>query len=175
MERFTARSSRWRVLLLAGGALLFVVGGLWIAGVLGEAPTSRRYSADMREVIGWVSVLFFGAVFIALLKQLFDDNTLLTIDARGIRSAQWSDDTIPWSEIVNVSTWSYKGSTSIILHLRNPSSYPGRGLRGWLSGANRALTGGDVAIAMVSSDKSVEETLDAIDFFRPRSAIQATA
>lgn len=166
MDQFVARASPWRVIMLAGASLIFVIGGLWMAGVFGEPPPSRRYSAETGVVIGWLATSFFGLAFIAIAKQIFGDSELLILNAQGLKSAHWSEHTIPWSEIVDVSTWSYKGSTSIILHLRDPSLYPGRGLRARLAGANRMLTGGDVAIAMTATDKSVGETLSAIDHFR---------
>lgn len=166
MDQFVARASPWRITMLAGVSLVFVAGGLWMAGMFGEPSPSRRYSAETRAIIGWLTTAFFGLAFVVIAKQIFGDPKLLVLTPEGLKSAQWSEDTIPWSEIVDVSTWSHRGSTSIILHLRDPSLYPGRGLRGRLAAANRMLTGGDVAIGMVATDKSVDETLAAIDVFR---------
>jgi hypothetical protein len=172
IDPFVARSSPWRIVLLAGASLAFVVGGLWMAGVFGEPPPSRRYSEATDVAVGWIAAIFFGLVFVAITKQLFGDRELLVLNQQGLRSAQWSDDTIPWSEIVDVTTWSHKGSTSIILHLRDRSLFPGRGLRALVAGANRRLTGGDIAIAMTATDKSIGETLAAIDSFRANAEKQ---
>jgi hypothetical protein len=171
-DPFIARPSLWRIVLLAGASLVFVIGGLWMAGVFGEPPSSRRYSEATAVAIGWMTTIFFGLVFVAITKQLFGDRELLVLNEQGLRSAQWSDATIPWPEIVDVTTWSYKGSSSIILHLRDRNLFPGRGLRARLAGANRRLTGGDIAIAMTATDKSIGETLAAIDSFRANTEKQ---
>ena len=174
MTSFTAKSSLLRLTLLASGALLFVSGGLWMAGLVGEVPTSRRHPEMMDLLIGYFSILFFGGVFLVIVKLAFGHRELLALDGEGLRARQWSNDIIPWCEITGISTWTHRGSTSIVLHLRDPSLYPGRGLIGWLASANRRLTGGDIAVAMTASDKSVGETLDAIDFFRSNYSLQVS-
>jgi len=166
MDDFIARTSPWRIMLLASACLVFVFGGLWMAGIFGEPPLSRRHSPETGVAIGWFIAAFFGLAFFAIARELFGAPEQLVLNAHGLRSAQWSEQTIPWDEIEDVSTWSYRGSKSIILHLHNPSLFPGRGLRGWLAGLNNSLTGGDIAIAMTLSDKGVDETLDAIQHFR---------
>ena len=173
MDEFIARASPWRIVLLSLGCLLFVAVGLWMAGVFDEPPKLRRLSTQSGVMLGWIVVAFFGLAFVANARQLFEEPELVVLNAQGLKSAQWSAQTIPWTEIEDVSTWSYRsaawpfrGVTFIILHLRNPGLFPGQGMRGRLASANRKLTGGELAIAMTSTDKSVEETLDAIRFFR---------
>ena len=166
MDEFIARVSPWRIVLLSGACLMFVVGGLWMAGIFGEPPPSRRFSPDMGVAIGWFIAAFFGLALFAIARKLFGEREILVLNTQGLRASQWSNQTIPWTEIEDVSTWSHRGSTSINLHLRNASLFPGSGLRGFLAGVNRRLTGGDIVIAMTSSDKSVGETLDAIQHFR---------
>ena len=166
MNDFVARASLPRIISLAGACLLFVAGGLWMAGIFGEPPPSRRFSPETGVAFGWFVAAFFGLAFFAIARQLFRESELLVLNAQGLRSAQWSEQTIPWVELEEVSTWSHKGSASIVLHLRDPSLFPGRGVLGWLAGVNRSLTGGDVTIAMTICDKTVEETLNAIEHFR---------
>lgn len=165
MDDFVAFTSPWRAALLILGAIAFVAGGLWMGGAFGAPPASSRYSPMLVLTIGWFSVAFFGLCGLVGLRRLFDRREQLRIGRAGIRSARWSDQTIPWSEIVDVTTWSYRGQKVIILHLRDPASFPGRGVAAILAGANRKLTGGDVSIALTGTDRSVDEALAAIAYF----------
>ena len=166
MDEFIARVSPLRVVLLSGACLMFMVVGLWMAGLFGEPPSSRRFSPDLGVAIGWITAAFCGLALFATARQVFGEREILVLNTQGLRTSQWSNQTIPWTDFEDVSTWSHRGSTSIILHLRNASLFPGSGLHGFLAGANRSLTGGDIAITMTSSDKSVGETLAAIQHFR---------
>lgn len=167
MVDFVAFPSRWRIMLLLLGSAAFVVAGLWMGGVLGDPPASRRYSALAVSIVGWFSVVFFGLCGAAAIKGLFDTKEQLRIGPAGIRSLPWSGQTIPWSEIVEISSWHYKSQSFVILHLRDPSRFPGRGSRGLLAGANRALTGGDISINLTPTDRSFDEAMEAIERFRP--------
>jgi hypothetical protein len=52
MPDFVAYTSRWRVTLLIFAAAAFVGTGLWMAGVFGDPPASRRYPAGFMVAIG---------------------------------------------------------------------------------------------------------------------------
>lgn len=165
MDDFVAITSPWRIALIALGALTFVAGGLWMGGAFGLPPASSRYPPALIFVVGWFSVVFFGLCAVLCCRRLFDKREHLRVGPAGIRSAQWSAETIPWSEIVNVTTWSHRGQNVIILHLRNPDTFPGRGLPALLARANRKLTGGDVSISLVGTNRRFEEALSAIRRF----------
>jgi hypothetical protein len=168
-EEFIAFPSPWRIALLTLAAGIFVALGLWMVGVFGPPPESPRYSREMTIAIGWAGIIFFGLCGAVGVRRLFDGREQLRIGSGGIRSVPWSDQTIPWSEIDDVKTWSYKGQRSIILHLRDPAHFPGRGLAALLGGANRKLTGGDVAITLTGTDRSFDDAMSAIARFRPAS------
>lgn len=166
MDDFVAYPSRPKIALLTLGCVTFVAGGLWMAGVFGPPPPSRRYSPELVFAIGWSTTVFFGLCGVMGVVRLFNGREELRIGPAGIRAARWSNQTIPWSEILDVSTWSYKNQKSIILHLRDRSRFPGRGVAALLAGANRSLTGGDIAISLTGTNRSVEEALTSIDRFR---------
>ena len=166
MREFVAYNSRWRLIVLLLGAGGFVVLGLWMIGAFGEVPSSRRYSASVTSIIGWSSILFFGLCAVAGVKRIFDDGVQLQIDPSGIRWTPWSDTLIPWSEIAEVSTWSYRRQNLIILHLNDPARFPGRGLGARLAGANRRMTGGDISISLAGTDRNYSDAMSAIDHFR---------
>lgn len=167
MGDFVAYPSKWRIALLALLAAGFVVIGLWMIGLFGPIPTSRRYSPTFTVVWGWICITFFGFCAVAIVKRFFEAGEQLRIGPEGVWIRSWSDQTIPWTEITEATTWSYKGSKSIILHLRDPSLFPGRGAIGFIAKANRALTGGDISITLAGADRSLAEAIAAIDQFRP--------
>ena len=166
MGDFIAYNSRWRVTLIFLGAVGFVALGLWMVGAFGEVPSSRRRSAGYTMGIGWLCILFFGFCAVAIVKKFFDDRAQLRIGRSGIVWSPWSDQLIPWSEITDVTTWSYRGQKAIILHLDNPDRFPGRGLTAKLAGANRKLTGGDISISLTGTDRSHDDAIEAITHFR---------
>lgn len=162
MDDFVAYPSPWRIALLILGSMGFVVLGLKMAGAFGLSPRSGNPSP-----VGWFSVIFFGFCAIMGMKMLFNTREQVRIGATGIRWTRWSDQLIPWSEIEKVTTWHYKGQKSIILHLRDPDLFPGRGILGRAAKANRLMTGGDIGITMIGTNRSFADAMAAIDRFRP--------
>lgn len=166
MEDFIAYSSRTRLVLLGLGAAAFVALGLWMTGIFVAPPDSDRYSASSIYAIGWICVVLFSLCGAEAIRRLFDPSEQLRIGRSGIRSTPWSDQTIPWSEITDVTTWSFRRQQMIILHLRDPARFPGRGIGAMLAGANRGLAGGDVWISMAATDRSFADAMSAIARFR---------
>lgn len=165
MNDFVAYPSRWRIALFILGSVVFVIGGLWMVGAFGSPPQSQRYSPTVILVAGWACVIGFGFCVIMWTRMLFDTRERLRIGPAGIRSAQWSDQTIPWSEITDITVWSFKKQKSIILHLHDPARFPGRGVAAMLASANRKLTAGDVSISLTGTDRSFDEAMSAIALF----------
>ena len=137
-----------------------------MGGAFGAPPSSHRYSDTVILSVGWFSVLFFGLCAVAALKRLFDPREQLEIGSHGVRWFPWSDHLIPWTEITDVTTWSFKRQKAIVLHLRKPSQYPGRRFAATFAGADRTLTGGDIAISLTGTDRNFEEAMSAITQFR---------
>jgi hypothetical protein len=163
MDDFVVYPSRWKIALILSGGLVFVGLGLWMGGVFGPPPASHRYPPELVRQIGWVAVVFFSLCCVIGAGRLFDRREQLRIGRDGIRARHWSDRTIPWTEIVDITTWSYRRQTSIILHLRDPALFPGRGVAGLLAAANRSMTGGDIALSLTGTDRTTEEALAAIE------------
>jgi hypothetical protein len=166
IEDFVAYPSRWRTALYSLGSLGLAVTGLWMVGAFGDPPTAR-YPPIVVTLVGVLSVIFFGACAVLWANRLFVTAEQLRIGREGVRWTSWSDSTIPWSEISKITTWKYKSQKLIILHLYNPSLFPGRGTVAMFAGVNRKLTGGDVALALTGTDRSVEDALAAVRVFQP--------
>jgi len=166
MQDFVAKPSPVRVILAIIGSITFVAIGLWMIGLFGDPPVPDRLSPAAVYVFGWLSVLFFSIAAIFWAKRLFGTGEELRIGAAGIRWSRWSDQTIPWHEIRDVTEWSFSGQRSIILHLRNPGRFPGRGILARAAKANHALTGGDIALSLTGMDRAHGEAMGAIVRFR---------
>jgi hypothetical protein len=152
--------------LIILGAIAFVALGAWMIGLFGQPPQSRRWSPAMVHLVGWSSIIFFGTCAAVGIRRDFDSGPQLTISPRGIQWKPWSEDTIPWKEIRDVSVWDFRRQKAIILALRNPERYPSSSLAGKLAGLNRGLTGGDISISLTGLDKSFDEAFTAIREFR---------
>lgn len=160
-DRFVARNSLGRIALLLIGALLFVAGGLWLAGLFGPAPKPGR------EWIGWVSAIFFGLAGCVLAPRLFDRDVWLVVDRNGIRWRQWSEATIPWSAIRSWSEYSVRRQQFGGLELKDPAQFPGSGSVAWLRGINKAIGFGDVALTVVGTDRRFDELAEAVRRYAP--------
>ena len=141
-----------------------------MVGAFGDVPTSRRYSASLTIALGWFTILFFGMAASYGVSKFFDNKPQLEVGPSGIRWVPWSDDLIPWTNITSVSTWSQQRQKYILLHLDDPSRFPGKGLAGKLAQANKMMTGGDIAISVTGTDRSFGEAMDAIASFRTSSS-----
>jgi hypothetical protein len=166
MMELTARSSPWRMALIVLGAAAFVVIGMWMAGLFGEPPQFRRSPTALVQLFGWISIIFFGAAALVGIRRVLDAGPQLTVSAQGIRWKPWSEDVIPWREIRDVTVWEFRAQKTIILHLVDAARYPSGTLLGRLAGANRAITGGDIAISLTGLDRSFDEAFAAIREFR---------
>jgi hypothetical protein len=147
-------------------SLGFVVLGLGLVGAF-EAPwVSPRRSHVVGMTFGWICITFFGACAVVIARTFFDTGPLLRIGSQGVWWKRWSDETVPWSEITDVTIWQHKGQKCLILHLRDPARFPGRGLMGWAGKANRALTGGDIGITLTGTNRSIKDAMAAVEYYR---------
>ena len=152
---------------MALGSAGFVALGLWLGGAFGPPFAPSLNSLSREFVVGWLSAIFFGFCFVIAVKRLFDKGEQLRIGAAGVRWAPWSDQTIPWAEIIDVTTCSVERQKGIVLHLRDPSRFPGRGPAAIFLRLDRLLTGGHISITLAGTDRSFGEALSAIARFRP--------
>jgi len=170
MDDFVAYPSRPRLAVMILGSVAFLALGLWMAGVLGPPPESSRYSSGFITLVGWVTIAFSVVCFVLGGQRFLDRREHLRIGVVGIRSTQWSGQTIPWSEIVDVTTWTLNRQQALVLHLRDPARFPGRGLAAMTAAANRSLTGGDISVSVTGTDRTFEDAILALNQFRPPEA-----
>jgi hypothetical protein len=155
-DDFVARNSPVKLVLLVLLSLGFVVLGLWIAGQFGPPPKPSR------EWIGWLCAAFSAFTTVMGIRRMFGHDLHLRINSLGILSPQWSNDTIPWSEIAEVGVWSHRGQQVIVLKLRHPERFPSDTFQGKIAFLNRKLTKGDVSIGLVGTDQRFDDAMAAI-------------
>ena len=155
-DRFVARPSPWRIVLLLAGAAGFVVLGAWIAGLFGPPPRPGR------EWIGWAALLFFGLCGAMGVFRLFDRDDQIVVDAGGLYWKQYGAATIPWQDIGRIEARAIKRWRFLCVFLNEPGKFPAAGWAGALQGANRGLGFGDLALSTAGTDRSHAELVAAI-------------
>ena len=167
MEDFVAHESRSTLVLVLVMAGAIFLSGLWMGGILGAVPHSPRFSGRVIFVVGWCLVLFSGTCGFVIFKSFVDPGEVLRIGPQGIRFANWSEDTIPWSEITRVTTWRGQRQKVIALYLRSPDRFPGRGLASMSAADMRNYVGGDIFLNLDGTDRNFEDAIAAIQRFKP--------
>jgi hypothetical protein len=160
-DRFVARNSRFRLLLIILGAIGFVVAGAWIAGLFD--PPSRVG----REWVGWISMFFFGLCAVAAVPRLFDESDQIVIDGNGIFWRRRSTTTIPWTAVQRWQIGQVRSQRFICLFLKDPTQFPHTGVGALLGGVNRGMGFGDVALSAVGTDRTFDEMLAAVESWGP--------
>jgi hypothetical protein len=96
------------------GSLVFFAFCLWMA--LNADTFSKPLTAALS---GWAGVGLFGAMVLLAPGRLADlrRGPVLTISPEGIQDRRFSDQTVPWEEIIEVTEWSYRSTRSIRLIL----------------------------------------------------------
>ena len=166
-EAYVANYSRVRLVLLGLGSLVFVIGGLWMAGLFGEVPASRRLGPEMTQVVGWIAVVFFGFCGFIIVRQLLRAGVAFRIDADGITHAQAVRQSFTWDEITKLQPVSMGNQPMVCYEVVQERLDKMGGIRAKLAAANRSMTGCSFALAMSGTDAKMEEVVAALEHFAP--------
>ena len=122
------RTSRTKALLLVAGAGLFVWGGI--------------HMASSRPLIGWITVLFFGACAVAGVLLLATGGASLRLDEEGFEMiGAFKRSRFLWKDIESISMAKIRGASVIALDYK--SGDPRR------SQVSRSLAGMDAFIGNI--------------------------
>lgn len=145
--------SRLRAGLLCVAALAFVVGGLWMAGVLGPPP--RIFRGGPRSVlagVGWVSVVVFGLALAVLVGRLVRPRPALVLDAQGFTDTASASAAgrVTWTEVTGVGTSGAGQQRLLVVDVSDEQALLERlpDGRRRLAAASRAVTGHPVNIPL---------------------------
>ncbi len=103
-------------LLFLGSAAFVAIGGFMVVAEQG----SSRHSVDVLHIIGYSSIVFFGACgAIALWRMLTGlRRPVVTLSPEGFKDIRASPDVVAWSAVERVFEWSYSGSRIMIIGVR---------------------------------------------------------
>ena len=182
MPTFTAKRSIGIILLRILMCTPFVLGGLFLVSLLGDAPDGGDPGAWLAALMGGLTLLLFGSMTVFYMMLLPDMRDQVRISSEGIFSRGWSTDTIPWSEIKGVHVWEQGRHKFIGLYLRDPAKFPPSTIVGKLLGPPGKPFGspdkymadvgddradlGDVGIYLGHTDGKFDDAMKAIAYFR---------
>ena len=103
------KQSPWEMLKMLAIGIGFVATSIFIAN-----QGNIFYLA-----IGIFGIVFFGALTLYVLWRLLTQlGPVVTVSPAGVRDKRFAADTIPWSDITGISTWSAYNQPAIILAVR---------------------------------------------------------
>ena len=125
-DRIVVPSSKTKLTMLTVGALLFVVGGLWLFDI---ADTQGRYASIYVKGVAVLAAGFFGLCALYGFIKLFDRAPGLVLDHEGIidNSSGVAAGRVSWSEIRDVRAMSISGQRFLAFIVKDPEKYLGKG------------------------------------------------
>ncbi|GAB6009420.1 STM3941 family protein [Dysgonomonas reticulitermitis] len=123
MDKIEIPISRRKSILILLGAIMFVVVGIWFAFY--PPPNPFRLNPVFIQILGVVSVLFFGVCGVACAKTLITKRIGLTIDSSGIlcNSGGAAVGFVPWEDIIDIEDYYISGQGIIKIIVDNPQKY----------------------------------------------------
>jgi hypothetical protein len=113
--------SKWKMLLVIGGAMLFVVAGVVFFNMdPAEIEARRRWNTPwLVHGIGLLAMTMGVAGVLGVGRKLFDGRPGLVLDEHGLtdNSSLFSAGFVPWSDITGVSVRAVHGSNQKILYV----------------------------------------------------------
>lgn len=105
------------------GSLLFVAAGLLF--ILKSELFIKSNDPAVIKIIGYASVIFFGACAVLIGGKLFDKKPGLVIDGEGItdNSSGVSAGKILWKDVKDISAQEVMSQKFIMLKMKNPEFY----------------------------------------------------
>ena len=152
METIIIKGARWKTLLFLFISLAFVGTGTLII------------ATGKNALVGWASVLFFGAGGLVFVWQLVDARPRLIINNQGIMDRTLGVGVIPWKEIRDAYKRSINGNDFICLELYNPEPYWQKlsAVKRAMSSANRTLRFTDFSLNLSLAAVNADEVLELI-------------
>lgn len=125
-DRIVIALSKFKLTLITGGAILFVLVGIWLFGI---ADTQTRDSPLYLKGVSVLAVGFFGLCGIYGLVKLFDGSPGLVLDREGVvdNSSALAVGRVPWRDIHDVEALSISGQHFLALVVLDPEKYLGKG------------------------------------------------
>lgn len=123
MERIEIKLSKGKLLLMLAASLLIALAGYWL--IVKIANEQTRYSAIFVKLLGVVSILFFGILFIYALVKMFGKKPGLVVDDKGItdNSSGVAAGFIAWNNITGIRAVKVQSTRFLLIDTVNPDLY----------------------------------------------------
>jgi hypothetical protein len=165
MKVFSANNVRWKCGLAFLLAIVMFYVGTKLVEQWGRPPISNRDSPEFETVLGWVLVVFSLQFGVGAALRWWNNHDYVRIGPEGIRYLGWSDVTIPWSEIAEVSRRTYRRYRFVVLRLKDRQRFPRRGWMGRISWLPELFRCDSIDISLNGTDQNFDAAMSAIKFF----------
>tara|TARA_R110002073_G_scaffold279026_1_gene443136 strand:- start:425742 stop:426284 length:543 start_codon:yes stop_codon:yes gene_type:complete len=144
--------SKFKMALLALGAFLFVALCVFIIFNAEQMESRKSTNLLLIRIIAVIGLLFFGAIFISVLKKITSRKPGLIIDEKGIwdHSNGVSIGLIEWHHITNIRKEKIQLTQFLLLDVSNPEFYLKKAqnkMKAQLMKANMAKYGTPISIS----------------------------
>lgn len=117
--------SKYKISLLLIGAMIFVIIGLLFIIIPETFISSIIRKAETIQIVGIVTIVFFGLCLVYVIRKLFDNKTGFSIDENGIidNSNATSVGLIEWDDITGIETLRIASTKILLLRTDKPEKY----------------------------------------------------
>ncbi|WP_439506202.1 STM3941 family protein [Sediminibacterium sp.] len=124
-EQIEIPLSKKKLVLILFGAISFVLIGLWF---LINPPISSHQIfglSSIYSIVGFISVLFFGLVAVAIFPKISDKKAGIIINSQGIidNSSGVSAGLVSWKDIQEIKVAQVMNEKFLMLIVKNPQDY----------------------------------------------------
>ncbi len=148
-QRIEIPLDKTKILLLTGGAVLFVALGAWL--LLDVANGESGFYRLFLQGVGLLGIVFFGFMGLIGVRKLFDNQPGVIIDREGIHdnTSSISAGLVEWKDIRGFRNLKIRSTRFIMVDVEDPEKYIARaknGIARKAMQANNKLYGSPVAI-----------------------------
>jgi hypothetical protein len=161
---------RRKIVLGFVGTVVFVAVGIWLVMLDDSRVASGKSfrllmnSPLLAHALGVVSILFFGALGVFLVKKVFDKKPGLVFSAGGLldNAGATAAGLIPWEDIDGYDVLEISGRKMLIVMVGDPQRYIERGnaVRRRLNLANFNMAGSPISISTRTLRTNLDELID---------------
>jgi hypothetical protein len=179
-ERVIALSRR-KLILMIGGALLFVAAGVWLMVACNDgslvATLGRFVPPWFVHGLGAAGALFGAAGVVYGIAKSRDKKPGLILDSEGMvdNSSAVAAGFIPWSEVTSLDIFQIQSQRMLVVHVTDPGKYIERGsaLKRALNRANAGMCGSPIVISSNALEIPFDELRTVVGTYVSRYAANA--
>ncbi len=154
--------SKFKMILLSSLAVGFVALSLWLWSITGLDLFSL-----IIKFVSLVGISFFGLCTVSIFFKIFDMKPGLVIDQEGFldNSTTIASGNVPWSEIVEIDTFSVNNQKFLIFMVVDPKKYANQGnfLQRKIKQLNLKLFGSSIQISANSLKTNFFDLKETVD------------